>query len=184
MFCPKCAGQNIEGASFCRVCGANISLVPQALTGQLPVVQEDQHTSRGSRRRKNKEPTIEHSLKNIFMGVAFLCIAIALSRSFAGAGWWFWMLIPAFSLMGTGVAEFVRIAAKFDSKLLGGDKRPTNLSAPVQPIFTAPPRASQLPPRNTGELKSPPPSVTEGTTRHLGAEAPTRYLDESGDAPK
>ena len=35
MFCPKCATQNLDGASFCRTCGANISLVPQALTGQM-----------------------------------------------------------------------------------------------------------------------------------------------------
>ena len=35
MFCPKCATQNLDGASFCRACGANISLVPQALTGQM-----------------------------------------------------------------------------------------------------------------------------------------------------
>ncbi|MGH9956462.1 MAG: zinc-ribbon domain-containing protein, partial [Pyrinomonadaceae bacterium] len=33
MFCPKCAAQNLDGASYCRVCGANISLVPQAITG-------------------------------------------------------------------------------------------------------------------------------------------------------
>ena len=34
MFCPKCATQNLDGASFCRSCGANISLIPQALAGQ------------------------------------------------------------------------------------------------------------------------------------------------------
>jgi hypothetical protein len=184
MFCPKCAAQNIDSASFCRVCGANISLVPQALSGQLPVAQDDTRGSRRSRRRNNKEPTLEHSLKNVFMGLAFLCISIALARSFAGAGWWFWMLIPAFSLLGTGVAEFIRIAAGFDSKLLRGDKQPLNLSAPAQPSFGAPPRGSQLPTANTGELLQPPPSVTEGTTRHLGAEAPTRHLDPTGEAPK
>jgi hypothetical protein len=30
----------------------------------------------------------------------------------------------------------------------------------------------------TGELRTPVPSVTEGTTRHLGAEAPTRHLED------
>jgi hypothetical protein len=29
----------------------------------------------------------------------------------------------------------------------------------------------------TGELMTPVPSVTEGTTQHLGAEAPTRHFD-------
>ncbi|MDQ3650266.1 MAG: zinc-ribbon domain-containing protein [Acidobacteriota bacterium] len=36
MYCPSCAVQNVEGASYCRACGANISLVPQAMTGRLP----------------------------------------------------------------------------------------------------------------------------------------------------
>src|SRR6266508_2925704 len=36
MFCPKCATQNLEGASYCRSCGANISLLPHALSGQWP----------------------------------------------------------------------------------------------------------------------------------------------------
>ena len=40
MFCPKCAAQNLDGASFCRVCGANVSLIPQALSGQLPEAPE------------------------------------------------------------------------------------------------------------------------------------------------
>ena len=34
-----------------------------------------------------------------------------------------------------------------------------------------------LPDRRTAELRTPIPSVTEGTTRHLGAEAPTRHFD-------
>lgn len=176
MFCPKCAGQNVDGASFCRVCGANISLVPQALTGQLPVAEEDTRASRRMRRRQGKEPALDHSLRNIFMGVAFLFVSLALARSFAGVGWWFWMLIPAFSLMGTGVAEFIRFR---------DEKKPLNLSAPVQPSFTAPsPPMASLPPRNTGEMLPTPPSVTEGTTRHLGAEAPTRHLDASSEVPK
>ncbi|MFN2482444.1 MAG: zinc-ribbon domain-containing protein, partial [Pyrinomonadaceae bacterium] len=41
MFCPKCAAHNLDEAKFCRACGADISLVPQALTGQLAPVGED-----------------------------------------------------------------------------------------------------------------------------------------------
>jgi hypothetical protein len=39
-------------------------------------------------------------------------------------------------------------------------------------------RVDEFPVRNTGELVAPPPSVTEGTTRHLGAEAPTRHFEK------
>jgi hypothetical protein len=36
MYCPKCATQNTDETKFCRSCGSNLSLVPQALTGRLP----------------------------------------------------------------------------------------------------------------------------------------------------
>ena len=164
MFCPKCATQNLDGASFCRTCGANISLVPQALTGQIaPPVEEEIVEGRGRRRRHSKEVTLDQAFKNIFMGFAFLIVAIALSRTI-GQTWWFWMLLPAFSMMGTGVAQYIRVRER--------EKR-ASLAAPPLP------RAFQAPPRNPDELRAPAPSVTEGTTRHLGVEAPTRHFDDS-----
>ena len=174
MFCPKCASQNLEGASFCRTCGANISLVPQALSGQLPeVIQEETDRGRHGRRKHNREPSLDHAFKNIFMGLAFLIISIALSFSFMGKTWWFWMLIPAFSMMGTGIAQYIRLKE--------AQKRSLAAGFPVHHSISASPGVSALPPRNTGEMITPPASVTEGTTRHLGAEAPTRHLDASGD---
>ena len=167
MFCPKCATQNAEGASFCRGCGANISLVPQALTGQplqappLEVVEEGCGT--GKRRR---ELTLETSFKNIFLGIAFVLVAIALSRTI-GAGWWFWMLIPAFLMTGTGIAQYIRIKDR--------EKRMAFASPQMRPVM---PRHDQpVLPRRTDELRPPVTSVTEGTTRHLGVEAPTRHLE-------
>jgi hypothetical protein len=175
MFCPKCAAQNLEGASFCRVCGANISLVPQALTGQMaqqPPSQEllEEDCKPG---RRGKPLTLESAMKNMFMGVAFLIIAIALSRSI-GATWWFWMLIPAFSLMAKGVAQYLRIKDRDKREALMPPRMPVMQSAPA--IQSAPVTPPVLP-RRTGELHPPVPSVTEGTTRHLGVEAPTRHLE-------
>jgi uncharacterized Zn finger protein (UPF0148 family) len=169
MFCPKCATQNLDGASFCRTCGANISLVPQALTGQMVQAEREEvdESPRARRRRgrRDREPTLDSSFKNVFMGVAFLIIAIALSRTI-GAGWWFWMLIPAFSLMGTGLAQLIRVRER--------EKRGEINAPPSQPVF---PKAPPALPRRTDELRPPVPSVTEGTTRHLGVEAPTRHLE-------
>ena len=107
MFCPNCATQNLEGASFCRTCGANISLVPQALTGQIvpPPTTEVQGSYRGRRRR---ELTLEQPVQNFFLGIAFVIISIVLSRTI-GQAWWFWMLIPAFSLMAKGCAQYIRL---------------------------------------------------------------------------
>jgi hypothetical protein len=163
MFCPKCATQNIDGAHFCRSCGANISLVPQALSGQLPQAQAppEDVDSYAPRYKRGKELTIDNSLKNIFLGVGFLIVAIALSRSI-GEGWWFWMLIPAFAMMGRGVGQFIRLRE--------AQKRAALAPPPVNRSFVEPPRPAE-------QLRNPVGSVTEGTTRHLGVEAPTRHLD-------
>jgi hypothetical protein len=177
MFCPKCATQNLEGASYCRSCGANISLVPQALSGQLPQTQTDEvDIGRRGRKRYGRELTLDRAFKSAFMGIAFLLISIALSFSPMGRGWWFWMLIPAFSMMGSGIAQYIRLKEQ-ERRALGG----ANFKQPQMP---APRRVEAFPARSTGELMATPPSVTEGTTRHLGAEAPTKHLDASSDASK
>ena len=114
------------------------------------------------RRREGREVTLDQAFKNMFLGVAFLIVTFALSRS--GMGWWFWMLLPAFSLMGTGVAQYIRVRER--------QKRESLM--PARAV-----RAFSEPVRNPDELMPPAPSVTEGTTRHLGVEAPTRHMDPS-----
>jgi hypothetical protein len=177
MFCPKCATQNLEGASYCRSCGANIKLIPQALSGQLPLVQSEEFDfGRRLRRKYGREVTLDRAFKSAFMGIAFLLVSIALSFSPMGRGWWFWMMIPAFSMMGSGIAQYIRVREQ-GKRAVGG----TNSSQTAMP----PSRVEVFPERNTGELMTPPPSVTEGTTRHLGAEAPTtKHLDAPRDTSK
>ena len=162
MFCPKCATPNPDGGSFCRGCGANISLVPQALNGQLSPPPAEEVPERGRRRNRREELTLDQAFKNMFLGIAFLLVAIVLSRTGMGAGWWFWLLLPAFSMMGTGIAQCIRVR-----------EREKRQSLPATRFTSAFPQR----PRNPDELMSPAPSVTEGTTRHLGVEAPTRHLD-------
>lgn len=176
MFCPKCAAQNLEGARYCRSCGANLSLIPQALSGQLPQAQSDDFDL-GSRIRKRygREVTLDRAFKSAFMGLAFLLVSIALSFSPMGRGWWFWMMIPAFSMMGSGIAQYIRVRERGKQTIAG-----SSFNQPAMPSA----RVETLPVPNTGELMAPPPSVTEGTTRHLGAEAPTKHLDAASDASK
>lgn len=162
MYCPKCGAQNVDNASFCRGCGTNLSLVPQALTGRLPetsVVYEDDGREI-KRRKRDRPPSMERAIKNFFMGLGFIFVALA-AKSYAPAGeiWWFWMLIPAFSMLGGGIAEFAR--------LKGAQKAPP-LAAP---LYTPPPlaqaqRGDQLPPRPAADNYTPT-SVTEHTTRLL-----------------
>ena len=174
MFCPKCATQNLEGASFCRSCGANISLVPQALSGQLPqaapeVFPESRRDAR-RRRRHSGPPSMDEGIRQLFMGIGFIMVALAVGLfggEMGGKVWWFWMLIPAFAFLGKGIAKIA--AAKEQGKL----PKP---SATLSPTISTSQTLHALPPRNTAELVPTPPSVTEGTTRHLGAEAPTRHF--------
>ena len=166
MFCPKCASQNVEGASFCRACGANISLVPQALSGQLPSTPAPECDDFGLRRRRRRhEPSIDHAVRSLMMGIAFAVIAVLVGKyAPGGSTWWFWMLIPAATFFGRAVSDFARLRLeKKQSVPLGGPQ----LNTLRQPDFPAP---------KTGELMTPVPSVTEGTTRHLAQEAQTRHL--------
>jgi hypothetical protein len=176
MFCPKCATQNLDGAKFCRSCGANVSLVPQALSGQLPEATQDEDERHDRKRHGRREPSLDQVFKNAFMGIAFLLVSMALAFSRMGSGWWFWMLIPAFSMMGTGVAQYIRLKER--------EKRAFPTGTFNQPSLHPPTHVDAFPARNTGELVAPPPSVTEGTTRHLGAEAPTRHLDSTSEWQK
>lgn len=178
MYCPQCGTDNLDSASFCRGCGANISLVPQALTGSLPAsapaeTDDDDDDGRWRRRKGRKgPPSIERGIKNIFSGLAFLFVALSIRYFMPGGfAWWFWMLIPAFSMLGGGVAEIVRLKVEKPAAL------PAAPPSGVRPLMSAAERARSLPQRNTAELIPQPPSITEGTTRHLGAEMPTRHLE-------
>jgi hypothetical protein len=168
MFCPKCAAENAETAQFCRGCGANISLVPKALTAQLPARPDDEAEGSDGRPRGRKQcdaVTIERAVRSFFMGIAFVFVAFA-ARTWAPAGniWWFWMFIPAAGMMADGVSTYLRLREKQQRQLA-----PPAFS-PATQHFAASPRAAGLPPRNTGEIV-PPASVTEATTRHLGVPA-------------
>lgn len=189
MYCPRCGAPNIEDAKFCRGCGADIGLVPQAMTGHLPekrAVGDDaegqRYDERGRRIRKRREtppPKLDKAIANVFTGIGFLLVALSVLFFFPGGRiWWFWLLLPAFGSLGGGAAEYVRFkhSQSEEPKLPGVDSRPS-----LQP---PPARVSALPTRNTSELV-PPPSVTEGTTRHLdqSPEAPTRHIGITVEKP-
>jgi hypothetical protein len=181
MYCPKCSAQNIEDAQYCRGCGENISLVSQAMTGQLPEKRTVGYDAAGKPydesgrriRREKDPPRLDKAIKSGFMGLAFVIIAIILA--FTGDkrhDYWYWLLLPAFTMIGGGVAEYVRV-----KQGRGTEKRLPDFQSRAS--VSPPARMSALPPQNTSELVQPP-SVTESTTRHLdlSTEAPTRNIDE------
>ncbi len=168
MFCPKCGANNLEEAQFCRSCGANVSLVTQALTGQLtaPIVPAAPPAIVPVN-EKGRPVSPVSAIRNLFMGLAFIIISLVLSTMPMGYSWWFWMLLPALGLIGRGVGEFAQII----------EHRKQLASAPQVslPTYTAP---AAMPPYTTSELPPRPfSSITESTTRHLNDEARTRHLE-------
>lgn len=167
MFCPKCGTQNPDDGRFCRSCGADLGNVSAALSGR-PVAPVELKS------RKGKPISWESALTKFFMGIAFLAVSIALAFNSAGRGWWFWLLIPAFSMIGTGIAQYIQIKRAESDRVLPqasvqaanpviASREPESLPSPSTD-FVSPPQTSIY---DTGELAPVPPSVTEPTTRHL-----------------
>ncbi|MBD0369581.1 MAG: zinc ribbon domain-containing protein [Pyrinomonadaceae bacterium] len=171
MFCPKCATQNMDNARFCRACGADISLVPVALTGRRPetpaVLDEEEEETRASRRRRRrrekKPATYAKAFENLGVGAAFLIISLVVALAVpSGRFWWFWLLIPTFACFGEGIGQLIQLRRELPR---GAD------AALSQAELSSSHTAGELPaPRNTSEMMAPPPSVTEGTTRHLSTK--------------
>lgn len=163
MYCPKCAAQNVADSRFCRVCGTNLALVTQALSGNLPTLSNE-HTPF---KKLQRSPSLSHGISKLFSGMSFFAVTAILWFSMRQE-WSVWLLIPAFTLLGKGVSEilaFIYLQPKLSS--------PPNLSAqPVQiPTYSAP-RTGELTPKTIPERESlrimmPPPSITEETTRNL-----------------
>lgn len=168
MFCPKCGTQNPDDGRFCRSCGADLSNVSAALAGGSPPLQYVVDP-------RKRGVSWEHAMTKIFTGLAFLIVSIilAVTGKFGGQSWWFWLLIPAFGSLGSGVAQVIQLR-KLEKREAGfappqtqntiSSAPPQSALPPTQTDYVAPPRQSLY---DTGELAERPGSVTEGTTRHL-----------------
>jgi hypothetical protein len=141
---------------------------------------------RGRRRRRSEKndppPSLEKGIVNIFVGIGFIVAALAIMLKFPAGIFWGWtFFFPAFDRLGRGVAAIVA-ARKYDALALRSGAGNSYLPPAQRQEMAAPISEPHVP--RTGELVAPPPSVTENTTRHLGAEAPTRHLDSQSDYPK
>lgn len=165
MFCPKCGTKNPETGKFCRSCGTDLHTVSQALTGKLQLRQ-----GAGVVNHKGKKISWESAFGKLFTGIAFVAVTIALANSVVGTGWWFWMLIPALTMIGAGLAQIMQIK-QYERTGVSLDltenqkelESPEPVALPAgQTDYVSPVRPSKY---QTGDLV--PPSVTENTTRHL-----------------
>jgi hypothetical protein len=161
MFCPKCGVKNLEDVKFCRACGANIGLVPQALAGSLTAEPkgEDKKVS-----KPEEPPTLEKGLENIFGSLAFFIIVLLAFTYLKGYFlFWIWFIIPALGHLGKGIGQVIR--SRHEPHALA--PAPHDALPAITP--DALPAATADAPHGPATNEIGPPSVTENTTRSLGA---------------
>ncbi len=183
MFCPSCGTKNPDNGKFCRSCGADLSVVSQAMSADRRDIVEsalagDSKASRRLLARNDPDEAFSHGIKQIVMGFGFLAIAIALflTNVAGGSTWWWAMLFPGFSILAAGISSVVR-ANRLEKRRqsMGFAPNSVNQIGGQANAALPPNRTNYVPTESsykTGDLA--PPSVTEDSTRHL-------TLDKEGE---
>ena len=169
MFCPKCGQQNPDNGKFCRGCGTDIANVTSALTTPRPTLPLVNH--------KGKPIHWEGAITKFCTGLAFLIISIVLAFSNMGRGWWFWMLIPAFTSLGAGVAQYIQLKKAEQGGVGYSSAPPASSFSRDHNTALPPPQTEWVAPESrykTGDLA--PPSVTDGTTRNLEIDTEAKTM--------
>ena len=171
MFCQTCGTKNPDNGKFCRNCGTDLgALAP--LPGSEVKLSDVYVDRRGRIRSNNPDDLWSAGVRNAIMGAGFLIVSLALllTNVAGGHAWWWAMLFPAFSLLASGIGNITKV------KRLEKKKTQNQLQPQTPNLFVQPTQNAELPASRTdyvapdsryktGELV--PPSVVEGTTRHL-----------------
>jgi hypothetical protein len=186
VYCPSCGTQNVSGLRYCTRCGTNLEAVSKALTGS-PAPRED--VARDA--EVAYAQAMSRKLYKFLSSLAFFGVVFWLFKG----SWWtllilFWVADPLKDLIHLAVLKntisdpAARLAALDARKSKKGKKKKVESeerieeNAEPRPVGAPQPVAS-LPSRDEAYgFASPPPSVTEGTTRHLDDREPSapRYV--------
>ncbi|MDQ3711119.1 MAG: zinc ribbon domain-containing protein [Acidobacteriota bacterium] len=183
MFCPKCGIQNLETGKFCRSCGTDLAVISDALMGKssgnnqgfgmMQPIQPIEILGKENRKKSSDPDNLwSAGIKNLVMGIGFLIVSMSLLLTNVAGGrvWWWAMLIPAFSLLANAIADISkskRLEKKKSQNEFQTESPTLFAQAPLNPILP-PTQTNYIAPDSrykTGDLV--PPSVAEGTTRHL-----------------
>ena len=174
MFCPRCAADNQTDAKYCRACGADIHLVPQALAGLLPAELPPAGAKAEKRSKKENadKKLLEKGMENVFVGLAFLVIFLGGLFYLRGAFFfWVWFIIPSLACFGEGLGQLLRSRREYRLLLARAGALDELGAAEPPALYAAPTPARPLAAPDTAEMSESPFSVTEATTRHLNSRA-------------
>lgn len=192
MFCPKCGTENPEEGKFCRKCGTDLSGVSRAIgnethTGldlmgvgygdELQMGSGDSSSgswsgSCATENSKDPDDLFAAGVRSSIFGVGFLVISAVLffTNVAGGQAWWWAMLFPGFGMLAGGVGNIAK-ARRLERRFSSGRSDTRNAVGPgparreipeASTDFVSPGRSRDY---ETGDLV--PPSVVEGTTKHL-----------------
>ncbi len=171
MFCQTCGTKNPNNGKFCRNCGTDLGALATVPHGEVKL--NDVYVDRRGRIRSNNPDDLwSAGVRNTIMGIGFLIISLVLFLTHVANGqkWWWAMLFPAFSLLASGIGNLSK-AKRLEKKKSRSDFQTNSPALFSQPLFRTnlpPSQTDYIAPDSrykTGDLV--PPSVAEGTTRHL-----------------
>lgn len=161
-----------------------------ALSGDLTPILSELGLDSGSGcerketlRRKDPAEVYGDGVKSVITGFGFLAVSMALFFTGVAGGqkWWWAMLFPAFFAFAKGMSDILKSRKIIEARRVSAFAQPTwNSLGPDQasPQLRSAPAGGFAPDSRyrTGDLV--PPSVTDGTTRHLemNTEAETMTL--------
>jgi hypothetical protein len=161
MYCPNCGTNQPDEKKFCSACGTNLGAVSAALSGQPlapPASPATELAEAEARYKRQTALAVQGGMPGLGLLVAALLVFFI--KPIPGA--WFWicfgLTIGGISALGKGVAAYLVARSEWQAAL-------ARLSHSLPTASTSAPLNAAAP---TNRNLTPPPSVTEQTTRHLG----------------